>query len=1076
MLKKKTHKTGALIFLVFILIISPLSLDILNYRANKAEAIEEWNIDEDTIWKKSDNIFVDKKVRIRNGATLTIEKGATIHFTNHGDTCETPTVNIENGRILAEGTKDDQITFVSSEGEYAFTFVFKGKPYNNASVFRYAKFERGGFRSCPILYKNIFNSVYASDFDTPTLYYFSGKVHIENSEFKNSYWQDLGVFTNITESNVGDYFEIINSNFSGSGNNTVLTSSINCYIEEADGCKNSKAKVLLKNNWYGKFGGPTEEGDNSPDKGGKITGSYALDGYRNNDLISDPIVIIPGIMGSSEVAGKLVLDPIVKIYNNLINSLDQNGYQENINLFEFPYEWRNSNEITAENLKTKIQEVISETKNSKVDLVAHSMGGLIARYYIENTNYQNNVDQLITLGTPHKGAPESYLIWEAGEKGNNLEDIIIREIFKIEAKHNGYNDLKEYIQKEVVSVGELLPDYDYLERSGEIQDYPDGYPRNEFLENLNDSDNLINLDKINFINIIGKEKNTISGFRVAGSTENDKWEHGMPENFYDASTDQGIEYDEGDGTVPLESSTGIASNKTMELDANHSQLPSRAQCKILAELSNRSENDCLYINDTAEVISLLTFGVFSPIDIQVISPSGKKVGKDFENDVIINEIEGAYYTGFDTENEFLTIPNPEDGEYRILTQGMGDGDYKIEVAKISESEDGSENATESIVEIMGTATSGSQTEEEVKVYGNEVSAGDTTPPTITAVATTEPNENGWYSSDVTIHFSATDDESGIDGESEKDVVVSEEGENLSATETFQDLAGNSVPKTYSGINIDKTAPETEVEIAGTKGKNDWYTSDVEIKFIANNGLSGVDKIYYSLDGAEYEIGDSAVISKEGESIVKYYAKDLAENIETEKELVVRIDKTAPVVSIVSPENKKYSNSKMLDIEYDVSDSNDVQTKVFFDGNQIEDSKVDLSLQNLGSHSISVSAEDEAGNETVEKVDFEIITSIGAIISNVNHYSKLKLITSWKTKRTLEVKLRNIRERMKLLNIFESKWMPKWAKNKVVENLKREINREIDHLISQIENDKKMNQAILSPAKELLVENLNYLKK
>ncbi len=39
----------------------------------------------------------------------------------------------------------------------------------------------------------------------------------------------------------------------------------------------------------------------------------------------------------------------------------------------------------------------------RVDLVAHSMGGLVARCYLQLLGGARRVDRLVTLGTPHQG-------------------------------------------------------------------------------------------------------------------------------------------------------------------------------------------------------------------------------------------------------------------------------------------------------------------------------------------------------------------------------------------------------------------------------------------------------------------------------------------------------------------------------------------------------------------------------------------------------------------------------------------------------------------------------------------------
>ena len=191
-------------------------------------------------------------------------------------------------------------------------------------------------------------------------------------------------------------------------------------------------------------------------------GKYSLDNWRTNNLITDPVVIVPGIMGSAEVLGTWKIDPILHVYDDLISSFKKNGYENNINLFEFPYNWRKSNAQTAEYLKNAIDVMKNTTKVSKVDIVAHSMGGLVARSYIEGDAYGNDVDKLITIATPQHGSPEAYLKWEAGEGFFTREDGVARRHFENEAKHKGYDDLQKYIQDNVVSVKELLPDYNYL--------------------------------------------------------------------------------------------------------------------------------------------------------------------------------------------------------------------------------------------------------------------------------------------------------------------------------------------------------------------------------------------------------------------------------------------------------------------------------------------------------------------------------------------------------------------------------------------------------------------------------------
>ncbi|MFH8368552.1 lipase family alpha/beta hydrolase [Streptomyces sp. NPDC018031] len=50
-----------------------------------------------------------------------------------------------------------------------------------------------------------------------------------------------------------------------------------------------------------------------------------------------------------------------------------------------------------------VQEVCKRTGRRRVDLVGHSLGGLIARYYVQRLGGDARVHTLVTLGTPHGG-------------------------------------------------------------------------------------------------------------------------------------------------------------------------------------------------------------------------------------------------------------------------------------------------------------------------------------------------------------------------------------------------------------------------------------------------------------------------------------------------------------------------------------------------------------------------------------------------------------------------------------------------------------------------------------------------
>jgi pimeloyl-ACP methyl ester carboxylesterase len=78
---------------------------------------------------------------------------------------------------------------------------------------------------------------------------------------------------------------------------------------------------------------------------------------------------------------------------------------DNLKILEFSYDWR----LTVEHNAHKLQERIDqEFGGETVDIIAHSFGGLVARYYIQNLGGENRVRQLITMGTPHRGSTDTF--------------------------------------------------------------------------------------------------------------------------------------------------------------------------------------------------------------------------------------------------------------------------------------------------------------------------------------------------------------------------------------------------------------------------------------------------------------------------------------------------------------------------------------------------------------------------------------------------------------------------------------------------------------------------------------------
>jgi len=81
----------------------------------------------------------------------------------------------------------------------------------------------------------------------------------------------------------------------------------------------------------------------------------------------------------------------------------------NQNYFEFPYDWRLPNRLAALRLARLTREWLAKWRdsghpNSRLILIGHSMGGLVARYFLEVLGGWEITRKLMTFGTPYRGS------------------------------------------------------------------------------------------------------------------------------------------------------------------------------------------------------------------------------------------------------------------------------------------------------------------------------------------------------------------------------------------------------------------------------------------------------------------------------------------------------------------------------------------------------------------------------------------------------------------------------------------------------------------------------------------------
>jgi pimeloyl-ACP methyl ester carboxylesterase len=102
------------------------------------------------------------------------------------------------------------------------------------------------------------------------------------------------------------------------------------------------------------------------------------------------------------------------LFKGFFDNMEANGYilddsdddfSEGENLFCFPYDWRKSNTYNGELLSYFIDSVMNWTGAAGVNLVGHSMGGIVSKECIRLFD-KSRINKMVFIGTPHLGAPE----------------------------------------------------------------------------------------------------------------------------------------------------------------------------------------------------------------------------------------------------------------------------------------------------------------------------------------------------------------------------------------------------------------------------------------------------------------------------------------------------------------------------------------------------------------------------------------------------------------------------------------------------------------------------------------------
>ncbi|PIP66865.1 MAG: hypothetical protein COW93_03335, partial [Parcubacteria group bacterium CG22_combo_CG10-13_8_21_14_all_41_9] len=542
-----------------------------------------------------------------------------------------------------------------------------------------------------------------------------------------------------------------------------------------------------------------------------------VEGELEFEVRNVPVVLVPGIMGTDLWKGDdliwpdivemgrdigddfmnvLVMDssgfptdseittgdavraaPTKNIFEGLINDFSDAGYSENTDLFVFPYDWRLDIRTSAQSLKDKIDSILNETGSQKIDVMAHSMGGLLAKQYVLN-NGSSSLGKLIFVGTPHLGAPKAAktLLF-----GDNLGIALIFSALS--------SSRIQYISQNMPSIYELLPSesyvssvgsyygelgnvgYDYAQTSAYLASHELNTILLDSAEDFHSSE-LDDFDAsgVDAYNINGCTTPTISSI----IKRNDSF----------SGSEYSLTLSAGDGTVPIGSSNAIQVDadkvfyfKTGWLfnSVDHSEMPSTDGIRELIISIITGNEITLPDNATQDSSQCVVAGklvsVHSPVNLHIYDSEGNHVGRG-ENGDIEYDISGVAYEEIG-ENKFVFLPESGGEEYRVELDGTDSGTFSLRVSKVENNEITetayysdipvnssseatitlSESVSSTVLEVDQAGTGNFETVSVASVLNSEQSS-DTTKP-ITSISTTGGTTSAIFT------LSGTDDNSGI---------------------------------------------------------------------------------------------------------------------------------------------------------------------------------------------------------------------------------------------------------------------------------------------------------------------------
>lgn len=148
-----------------------------------------------------------------------------------------------------------------------------------------------------------------------------------------------------------------------------------------------------------------------------LSSLYSFDYYLDIQVLRPPILFVHGLWSKASA------------YDAMISKFKLSSLYSSNTLYAVDYQKTNDLDFqsNASVVPNGIDFLLKKVRNngiaaSKVDVVGHSMGGILTRLYLQSNLYKNDINRIITINTPHSGSPLSNIF------GNGTRDFLLDQL------------------------------------------------------------------------------------------------------------------------------------------------------------------------------------------------------------------------------------------------------------------------------------------------------------------------------------------------------------------------------------------------------------------------------------------------------------------------------------------------------------------------------------------------------------------------------------------------------------------------------------------------------------------------